>query len=154
MTELQIRKIVDLAIEELGEKATKDNVQAVVAEVVKEYEKGAPSLTLAAIKAPKAFNDGNNEGMNEGKIIVTSYGINKPGIVSAITAALAEHQCDLQDVSQKLIQEFFTLIMIVDISKSPSNFSQLKMTLAQVGEKIGVQVFAQHEAIFKTMHRV
>jgi ACT domain-containing protein len=60
----------------------------------------------------------------------------------------------LQDVSQKIMQEFFTLIMIVDISKSPSNFAQVKTALVQSGEKIGVQVFAQHEDLFKAMHRV
>jgi ACT domain-containing protein len=145
MSEEQLRKIVDLAIEELGAKATKENVQAVVAEVVKEYEKGAPSLTLSMIKENSPSN---------GRMIITAFGKNKTGIVSTLSATLAEHQCDLQDVSQKIMQEFFTLIMIVDISKSPSNFAQVKTALVQSGEKIGVQVFAQHEDLFKAMHRV
>lgn len=147
MTEQEIRRIVDLAIEELGEKATRENVQAVVAEVVKEYEKGAPSLTLSAAKA-------RAQEQETGRILVTAFGKNKVGVVSALTKALTEHQCDLQDVSQKLMQEFFTLIMVVDISKSPSNFSQVAASLNKAGDAIGVKVFVQHEDIFKVMHRI
>lgn len=148
MTEAEIRRIVDLAIEELGEKATKETVQAVVAEVMKEYEKGAPSLTLSDrnLHVPSTHDSG--------RIIVTAFGKNRVGIVSALTTALAEHQCDLQDVSQKIMQEFFTLIMVVDISKSPSNFTQILDALTKAGEKVGVKVQAQHEDIFKAMHRV
>lgn len=148
MTETEIRRIIDLAIEELGERATKEAVQAVVAEVVKEYEKGAPSLTLSSPKPPvPAAHD-------TGRILVTAFGKNRVGIVSALTTALAEHQCDLQDVSQKIMQDFFTLIMVVDISKSPSSFTQILEALSKAGEKVGVKVQAQHEEIFKAMHRV
>ncbi|MFQ3599105.1 MAG: ACT domain-containing protein [Chloroherpetonaceae bacterium] len=148
MTETEIRRIIDLAIEELGEKATKETVQAVVAEVMKEYEKGAPSLTLSIPKPPVPASH------DTGRILVTAFGKNRVGIVSALTAALAEHQCDLQDVSQKIMQEFFTLIMVVDISKSPSSFTQILDALSKAGEKVGVKVQAQHEDIFKAMHRV
>ncbi len=148
MTESEIRRIIDLAIEELGEKATKETVQAVVAEVIKEYEKGAPSLTLSNPNPPLS------KTQDSGRILVTAFGKNRVGIVSALTTALAEHQCDLQDVSQKIMQEFFTLIMVVDISKSPSSFVQIVDALSKAGEKVGVKVQAQHEDIFKAMHRV
>jgi ACT domain-containing protein len=148
MTETEIRRIIDLAIEELGERATKEAVHAVVAEVVKEYEKGAPSLTLSSPKPPVPTSH------DTGRILVTAFGKNRVGIVSALTTALAEHQCDLQDVSQKIMQDFFTLIMVVDISKSPSSFTQILEALSKAGEKVGVKVQAQHEEIFKAMHRV
>lgn len=148
MTEAEIRRIIDLAIEELGEKATKETVQAVVAEVIKEYEKGAPSLTLSNPSPPTLPTQ------DTGKILVTAFGKNRVGIVSALTTALAEHQCDLLDVSQKIMQEFFTLIMVVDISKSPSSFAQILESLLKAGEKVGVKVQAQHEELFKAMHRV
>ncbi len=148
MTESEIRRIIDLAIEELGEKATKETVEAVVAEVLKEYEKGAPSLTLSNPNPPLP------KEQDSGRILVTAFGKNRVGIMSALTTALAEHQCDLQDVSQKMMQEFFTLIMIVDISKSPSNFMQIAESLTKAGEKVGVKVQVQHEDIFKAMHRV
>ncbi|MCS6990030.1 MAG: ACT domain-containing protein [Chloroherpetonaceae bacterium] len=148
MTETELRRIIDLAIEELGEKATKENVEAVVAEVIKEYEKGAPSLTLSNPKPPQPSTQ------ETGRILVTAFGKNRVGIMSALTTVLAEHQCDLQDVSQKIMQEFFTLIMIVDISKSPSNFMRIREALIGAGERLGVSVHAQHEDIFKAMHRV
>lgn len=148
MTEAELRRIIDLAIEELGEKATKENVEAVVSEVIKEYEKGAPSLTLSNARPPQSASQ------ETGRMLVTAFGKNRVGIMSALAGVLAEHQCDLQDVSQKIMQEFFTLIMVADISKSPSNFMQIRDALLRAGERLGVSVHAQHEDIFKAMHRV
>ena len=149
VSETQLRRIIDLAIEELGADATQATVQAVVADVLKEYEKGLPSLALSATRttAPR-------QNYTSGRIIVTAFGKNAPGIVSGITSVLAAHGCDLQDVSQKILQDVFTLIMLVDISTSSADFLKLKAELATVSEKLGVQLIAQHEDIFRAMHRV
>lgn len=145
----ELRRIIDIAIDELGEQATKETVQAVVAEVVREVEKGVPSLTLSS-EWPKP--DAKN--FDSGRIIVTAFGKNQPGIVSGITGVLARHRCDLQDLSQKIMQDLFTLIMIVDISNASIDFNTLKAELSEVAGKIGVQIIAQHEEIIKAMHRV
>lgn len=147
VSEANLKKIIGITIEELGDQATKETVEAVVAEVLKEFEKGTPSLTLAA-SLPKETNP------STGRIIVTAFGKNNPGIMSGLTGVLAQYGCDLQDVSQKMLQDLFTLIMLVDISKSNADFQTVKTALTAAGEKLGIRVIAQHEDIFKAMHRV
>ncbi|MDX2129606.1 MAG: ACT domain-containing protein [Chloroherpetonaceae bacterium] len=149
MSEVELRKIIDLAIEELGDKATKENVAAVVTEVIESYKRGAPQVALSVERESSVFHNPSS-----GRMIVTAFGKNSPGIVSVITTELAKYQCDLQDVSQKIMQDLFTLIMLVDISKSTTDFQTLKKNLNEKGAAIGVQVFVQHEDIFRAMHRV
>ena len=149
VSDKELRRIIDITIEELGNHATKENVEAVVTEVLREYEKGVPSLMLSP-EQPKP----SEKPLDAGRIIVTAFGKNQPGIVSGITGVLAHHGCDLQDLSQKIMQDLFTLIMVVDISNATIDFTKLKTELVAAAEKIGVQIFVQHEDIIKAMHRV
>lgn len=143
LTPQEIEKITQAAMKELGPSATPEKIHQIVADVVSELERGAPSITLSPEKIS-----------SEGKVIVTAFGKNQPGILFQITKALFELNFDIQDVSQKIVQDFFTLIIIVDISKSAGDFNQLKTRLTQTGEQLGVRVFVQHEDIFKSMYRV
>lgn len=156
VSETNLKKIISIAIDELGNEATKENVEAVVGQVLEEFEKGSPSLTLDAARSKPFGTNANASATSEstGRIIVTAFGQNHPGIMSGLTDVLARHGCDLQDVSQKIMQDLFTLIMLVDISKAKADFQKLKTELSGVGEKIGVRVSVQHEDIFKAMHRV
>ena len=58
------------------------------------------------------------------------------------------------DISQTTLQEFFTMIMMVDLGQSPLTFHELSEKLSQRGEKLGVKVELQREEIFKAMHRI
>ncbi len=143
LTELQIKKIADSAARELGPSASKEKINQIVSQVVSELERGAPSLTLNQI--PQTTS---------GRVIITAFGKNSPGILFSITSVLHEKNCDVLDVSQNIMTDFFTLIMIVDLSTSSSDFFQLKNSLNEVSEKIGIQIHVQHEDIFKSMHRI
>lgn len=90
----------------------------------------------------------------EGRVIVTSFGINKPGIVARITGSLAEMNIDLQDISQKIMQNFYTLIMIIDITSSPKNLREIQEELQKVASELNVKIYAQHEDIFQYMFRI
>jgi ACT domain-containing protein len=88
------------------------------------------------------------------RIILASFGLNRPGIVAAISAVLAENLCSIEDMSQRIMQEFYTLIMIVDISRCEAEFAVLNEKLHAVEEKLGVTILVQHEDVFRYMHRV
>jgi len=90
----------------------------------------------------------------DGRVIVTSFGINKPGIVAKITGSLAEMNIDLQDISQKIMQNFYTLIMIIDITSSPKNLREIQEELQKVASGLNVKIYAQHEDIFQYMFRI
>lgn len=88
------------------------------------------------------------------KVIVTVVGKDKVGIIAGVTAALAKAKVNILDISQTIMQDFFTMIMICDMSKADMDLSTLKETMATEGEKIGVNITVQHEKIFQFMHRI
>jgi len=143
LTQQEIEKITQAAIRELGPGASPEKITQIVNDVVAELEKGAPSIALSASGKPA-----------EGRVIVTAFGKNQPGVVYKITKILFELNLDIQDVSQKIVQDFFTLIIIVDMAASGGDFNQLKTRMTQLGDEMGIRLFVQHEDIFKSMYRV
>ncbi len=91
------------------------------------------------------------EGQIE-RIIITVTGSDHPGIVAAVANLLARVNANIEDISQTVVAGLFTMIMIANIGSA--NFDQLKRDLEAIGERQGVQVTAQHENIFRYMHRV
>lgn len=91
----------------------------------------------------------------EGKrVIVTVIGQDRVGIIAAVANTLAEQKINILDISQTILQDFFTMMMIVDISQSPIGIAELQETLKKLGDSIGMQIQAQHEDIFRFMHRI
>lgn len=145
--EEQVKSIIEETIRQLGPAANDELVKKIVFETIKRIDRqsgiaGDPSGEFKYLNR------------TEGRIIVTAFGKNQPGVLSSITKTLADCNCDIQDLSQKIMQEFFTLIMIVDIKNAICPFGILKDNLTKVADKLGIRVLAQHEDIFKSMHRV
>uniref|UniRef100_A9A7C7 UPF0237 protein MmarC6_0230 n=1 Tax=Methanococcus maripaludis (strain C6 / ATCC BAA-1332) TaxID=444158 RepID=A9A7C7_METM6 len=87
-------------------------------------------------------------------VVITVVGVDKPGIVAAVTKILAEHGANIADIRQTIMEDLFTMIMLVDISKLNSDLSELNVALEKLGSEIGVKINVQHENIFKYMHRI
>ncbi|MCB0751111.1 MAG: ACT domain-containing protein, partial [Ignavibacteriae bacterium] len=62
--------------------------------------------------------------------------------------------CDITDLSQKLMGDFYTMIIMLDISNSPKDLSEIQNDLNVVAEKMKIKVYLQHEDLFRFMHRV
>jgi len=90
----------------------------------------------------------------DNRIIVTVLGKDKVGIIAGVTTVLAEANANILDISQTVLQEFLTMILVVDMEKCTLGFEELKNKLSAAGERIGVQITAQHESVFKYMHRI
>ena len=88
------------------------------------------------------------------RVIVTVIGEDKVGIIAKVSALLAEANANIVDISQTTLREFFTMIMLVDIEKANVPFDELKRRLSAKGEAMGLKIEAQHEDVFKFMHRV
>jgi ACT domain-containing protein len=86
------------------------------------------------------------------RAVITVNGIDHPGIIAAITRALADLNINIEDLSQTIVQGLFTMILIADITDH--DLSKLQAKMAEVGREQGVQISVQHEDIFKYMHRV
>nr|WP_274520457.1 ACT domain-containing protein [Paenibacillus beijingensis] len=88
------------------------------------------------------------------KGIVTVLGKDKIGIIAKVCTYLAEHQVNILDISQTIVQGYFNMMMIVDLSGANKTFEALVEDLRQVGQSIGVEIKLQHEDIFNIMHRI
>lgn len=88
------------------------------------------------------------------KVIITVLGQDKVGIIAGISAILAENGVNILDISQTILQDIFTMVMLCDITKCSIEFGALKAGLEGKGEELGVQVQVQHEDVFKFMHRI
>ena len=86
------------------------------------------------------------------KAIVTVIGKDQVGITAAVCSLLAQHSINILDISQTVLQEYFTMVMLVDTcDKSIVEISQL---LEQAGQERGLSIRIQREDIFNAMHRI
>jgi ACT domain-containing protein len=88
------------------------------------------------------------------RIIVTVIGVDKVGIIATVAAVLADANANIVDISQTILNDFFTMIMIVDLERATGSFDEIKRRLTAKGEEMGLKIDAQHEDIFKFMHRI
>ncbi|WP_066900517.1 ACT domain-containing protein [Streptobacillus notomytis] len=88
------------------------------------------------------------------KTIITVVGLDKIGIIAKICIALSELDINILDISQSILEGYFNMIMIVDVTKSSISHSKLQERLDVIGEELNIQIKAQKEEIFQSMHRV
>lgn len=88
------------------------------------------------------------------RAIVTVIGKDHVGIIADVTALLAQYGVNVLDISQTVLQEYFTMIMLVDASQCTVPFADLARTLDEAGAQRGLQIRAQREDIFNAMHRI
>jgi len=88
------------------------------------------------------------------KIIITVVGKDTVGIIAKTCTYLAAENINILDISQTIVQDFFNMMMIVDMSGSKKAFGDIQTELHKLGEEIGVEIKAQKEEIFEKMHRL
>ena len=88
------------------------------------------------------------------RTIITVVGKDTVGIIAKVCTYLAENSINILDISQTIVQEYFNMMMIVDMGKMTKSFEEVADELANVGKELGVQVKCQREEIFNMMHRI
>lgn len=88
------------------------------------------------------------------KAVITVIGHDTVGILAKVSSACAEKGANIIDVTQSVMRNMFTMIMLVDIDGLTSDFSELSSSLEKLGEEIGMKVHVMHEDIFNSMHRI
>ena len=89
-----------------------------------------------------------------GRAIITVLGSDRSGIVAAVAGALADHDVNILDISQTILQGIFTMTMLVDLKASDVDFLALQNQLAGLSLTLGVQITLQREEVFKFMYRL
>ena len=88
------------------------------------------------------------------KAIVTVVGKDRIGIIANVCSLLAAEKVNILDISQTVMQGYFTMMMAVDTAKSEIPFAELAKKLDAKGEEMGMSIRLQREDIFEAMHRV
>lgn len=88
------------------------------------------------------------------KCIVTVVGKDTVGIIAQVCTYLAESKTNILDISQTIVQGYFNMMMVVDISGIEKDFKVICEEMEQMGENIGVKIQCQKEEIFEKMHRL
>ncbi len=88
------------------------------------------------------------------RAVVTVTGKDKKGIIAKVSSFLAEKGVNVEDISQTLLQDYFAMIMLVDISDLKMELSELAKECEELGRQIGMSIRMQHEAIFNAMHNI
>ena len=88
------------------------------------------------------------------KTIITVVGNDTVGIIAKVCTYLADNNVNILDISQTIVQGYFNMIIVADISSSSKSNAEMAKELEKVGEEIGVVIHCQHEDIFNMMHRI
>ncbi len=88
------------------------------------------------------------------RAVITVIGKDMVGILANVSTICAEHQINVLEVTQSILQDMFAMIMMVDIEKSDIPFEQFADELSDLGNSMGLSIHAMHEDIFNSMHRI
>lgn len=88
------------------------------------------------------------------RTVITVVGKDTVGIIAKVCTYLADNRINILDISQTIVQGFFNMMMIVDMSDATKDFDVVSEELEQVGSQIGVLIKTQREDIFDKMHRI
>ena len=88
------------------------------------------------------------------KAIITVVGKDTVGIIARVCTYLADNQINILDISQTIVQGYFNMMMIVDITGAQERFGDLVEGIETLGGEIGVRIKCQKEEIFTSMHRI
>ena len=88
------------------------------------------------------------------RTIITVVGKDTKGIIAKVCTYLADNNVNILDISQTIVQEYFNMMMMVDMAKMEKPFVQAADELTKLGESVGVQEKCQREEIFDVMHRI
>ncbi|MDD3218395.1 MAG: ACT domain-containing protein [Lachnospiraceae bacterium] len=88
------------------------------------------------------------------KTIITVVGQDTVGIIAKVCTYLANNKINILDISQTIVQGYFNMMMVTDMTQAPKNMADISKELEQIGEEIGVVIRCQHEDIFNKMHRI
>ena len=88
------------------------------------------------------------------KAIVTVIGKDKVGITASVCSLLAQYNINILDISQTVLQEYFTMVMLVDTAACSESISAMADILSKAGEEQGLSIRIQREDIFNAMHRI
>lgn len=88
------------------------------------------------------------------KAVITVLGKDRVGIIAKVSNLLADSGANILDITQTIMQDVFTMVMMIEISDINIKFTQLADNLAKLGDDMGLEIRCRHEDIFNSMHKI
>ena len=88
------------------------------------------------------------------RAVITVIGKDMVGILAKVSTECSNHNINVLEVTQSILQDMFAMIMMVDITKSEIPFSEFSDMLQKIGDDMGLSIHAMHEDIFNAMHTI
>jgi len=86
--------------------------------------------------------------------IITVVGSDKVGIIAKVSAFLAEHCINIEDISQTVLSGNFVMMMMVSLGEKAKALEEIKKELDALGDTLNVSISLMHEKVFSAMHRI
>ena len=141
----------------LGAQADERAVEQLVTDIYRAIEPvvaGGGAGANGAAAAGGRAGEGAAAGGSAGRLVVSVFGVDHPGIVAAVAQVLAESECSIIDINQTVVQGKFAMVIIADSSRARASVSELKERFRAEGQRLGVRIYAQREDLFNAMHRI
>lgn len=88
------------------------------------------------------------------RCVISVLGKDRSGIVAAVATTLAECKANIDDISQTLLDDIFSMTMLVTLDTETAGFNEVQEKLAADGEKLGVQITLQRQDVFDYMYKI
>ena len=88
------------------------------------------------------------------KLVVTIVGKDRVGIIAMVSAILAEHNVNILNINENIIDGFFNMVMIAEMGEGTIKLAELQKILSDKGREINLEIKAQHQDIFNVMHKI
>lgn len=88
------------------------------------------------------------------RCVISVLGKDRSGIVAGISRVLADKGANIDDISQTLLDDIFSMTMLVRLDADTAGFNEVQEALAREGEELGVQVILQREDVFQFMYKI
>ena len=159
-----IYRITRAVYARLGATADERTVENLVTDIYRAIEPvgaengaGGGSSARQSGAAQRGAGDRAAAGQDAGsaeRLIVSVFGVDRPGIVAAVAQILAAADCSIIDINQTVVQGKFAMVLISDMSRAKESAAALKERFRQEGDRLGVRIYAQREDLFNAMHRI
>ncbi|SEJ26033.1 ACT domain-containing protein [Propionispira arboris] len=88
------------------------------------------------------------------KLVVTIVGRDRVGIIAMVSNILAENNVNILNINQNIMDGFFNMVMVVEMTDSKIKLQELQKILNEKGNEINLEIKAQHQDIFDVMHKI
>ena len=88
------------------------------------------------------------------RAVISVMGIDCTGIIAKVSGCLYKHGVNILDINQTIMQNIFTMVMLVEFPEGSAEYNNVMSELDEIGKEIGVDIRMQHEDIFNSMHRI